>query len=680
MPNCLASEQSPYLRQHAENPVDWLPFGKNAFAEAARLDRPILLSIGYSACHWCHVMAHESFENPATAKLMNDRFVNIKVDREELPDVDQIYQRALALQGESGGWPLTMFLTPGGTPYFGGTYFPPEDRHGRPGFPRILVALSDAWQKDRESILQHAAKYSDGLAHLAARELDGGNASALTDAALDAAIDGLLGRVDTEHAGFGGAPKFPNASALRLLLRGARRRRRQGLDGAPLETAFLHALTAMAEGGIYDQLGGGFARYATDRVWLVPHFEKMLYDNGQLLRLYAEGYQRTRDPLYARVLRETAAFLERELRAPEGGLYTALDADSEGVEGLFYAWTWAELERLLTTDELALVERCWGARREGNWKDPHGHGPELANVLSVVLRGHEDALAPVRDKLFAARARRVRPATDDKILSGMNGLALTGLAEAARVLADPVILDGARRTAEFLLTSLRADDGRMRRTWKAGVARLPGTLDDHAFVAEGLVALYEATFEPRWFDAAVTLLRRAVALFWDEPQAAFYVTAPDEDELPTLIERPLSGHDGAIPSGASVVAELLLVVGEATKDDAMTGVARKLLERRASGALVQPFAYAQLLGAMDTLLEGPTQIVVTGPDANALERAVATVFVPGRLIVKKEGAPGALASLVAGKGDAEAAVFVCRGSHCEAPERDPARLAVTLTS
>ncbi|MEO9194483.1 MAG: thioredoxin domain-containing protein, partial [Polyangia bacterium] len=486
MPNRLESEQSPYLRQHAENPVDWLPFGKEAFAEAERLDRPILLSIGYSACHWCHVMAHESFENAATAKLMNERFVNIKVDREELPDVDQIYQRALALQGESGGWPLTMFLTPSGTPYFGGTYFPPEDRYGRPGFPRILVALSDAWHKDRESILGHAKKYTDGLAHLAARELDGGDASALTDAALDTAIDRLLGRVDVEHAGFGGAPKFPNASALRLLLRGARRARRKGRDGAALEAAFLAALTTMAEGGIYDQLGGGFARYATDRVWLVPHFEKMLYDNGQLMRLYAEGYQRTRDPLYARVLRETAAFMERELRAPEGGLYTALDADSDGVEGLFYAWTWAELEALLSPSELALVATHWGAKPEGNWKDPHGHGPELANVLSIVERGGEAELTVVREKLFAARASRVRPGTDDKILSGMNGLALTGLSEAARVLDDPTILEGARRTAAFLLDSLRGAEGRMRRTWK-GEARLPGTLDDHAFVAEGLL-------------------------------------------------------------------------------------------------------------------------------------------------------------------------------------------------
>ncbi len=673
MPNRLASEQSPYLRQHAENPVDWYPYGKEALAAAVALDRPILLSIGYSACHWCHVMAHESFESPEVASVMNERFVNIKVDREELPDVDQVYQRALALQGESGGWPLTMVLTPDGTPYFGGTYFPPNDRYGRPGFRRVLVALSEAWRTDRQGVLGQAQKYRDGLSSLAQRELEGGDEAGLSEAALNAAVELLAKRCDPENGGFGTAPKFPNPSAVRLLMR----------NPATVAHARL-ALERMALGGIYDHVGGGFARYSTDSQWRVPHFEKMLYDNAQLLRLYADGLRSDGDsnPRFARVLRETAAWMEREMRAPEGGFYTALDADSEGLEGRFYVWTWAELAAVLSPTDLDDARLFLGARPDGNWVDPHGHSPPGANVLQGPAHANDAELARcdrVLGRLFAAREPRVRPGTDDKILAGLNGLAIAGLAEAGFCLNDAGLVDAARRTADFVLGHmLDRSSGRLFRTWKAGEARLPGTLDDHAYVADGLFTLYEVTGEARWFDAAHALLERSLALFWDAERAVFYLTAPDEPELPKLIERPISGHDGALPAGASVLCERLLTVGAATGNHAHVAVAERFLRRRTTAALEQPFAYAHLLGAMDTLLRGPTQIVVTGSDPAALLRAVADTFVPTRFLVRAEHAPTALQTLVADKKTALAAAFVCHGQRCDAPVSDPASLSRQL--
>jgi uncharacterized protein YyaL (SSP411 family) len=677
MPNRLASETSPYLRQHAGNPVDWYPFSQEAFAQAKALDRPILLSVGYSACHWCHVMAHESFEDPAVAEEMNARFVNVKVDREELPDVDQIYQRALQLQGEHGGWPLTIFLTPDGVPFFGGTYFPPDDRYGRPSFRRVLVGLSQAWQKDREGVVAQSQKYAAGLKQVAAHELHRGEEIEASQRAslLDRAIAALGQRIDPVHGGFGKAPKFPNASALRLLLRGARRVRGTP-EAQALTQALLLTLRKMAAGGIYDQAGGGFARYSTDERWLVPHFEKMLYDNAQLLSLYAEGWQHERDPLFERAMRGTAAFIERELRAPEGGLYTALDADSEGVEGKFYAWSWAELAAALDEHELEIAEKQLGATREGNWRDPHGHAPPGANVLSLVDTCGDDCEAVLK-KLFLTRASRVRPGTDDKVLASVNGLAIAGLAEAGRVLGDAAMIAAARRTAEFVLGRMRDRGGRLLRSWK-GEARLPGTLDDHAYVADGLFALYDATGEARWFDEGVALLRIAVALFWDAGEQIFYLTAAEETGVPRLIERPVSGHDGALPAGASMVSERLLVIGEAIDDEGLRRVGEQAVLRRADRALEQPFAYAHLLGALDTLLEGPAQLVLSAP-SEELERAIANAFVPGRVIVRSAGAPKLLVALVADKQSGTPAVFVCRGRVCERPATQAAEVTAALT-
>jgi uncharacterized protein YyaL (SSP411 family) len=687
MPNRLADETSPYLRQHADNPVDWYPFSEDAFSRARAEDKPILLSIGYSACHWCHVMAHESFEDPATAELMNERYVNIKVDREEMPDVDQIYQQALQLMGEHGGWPLTMFLVPDGTPFFGGTYFPPRDAFGRPSFKRLLVALSQAWKDKRSDVLANARQFTDGLAALAESSGGGGEASILVDS-IERAAARLSVRIDRRQGGFEGAPKFPNPKAMELVLRGARRFLRTGdSDGPELLRAVVLTLTKMAEGGIYDHLGGGFARYSTDAHWLVPHFEKMLYDNAQLLTLYAETWQLSREPTLARVVRETVAYLERDLRAPEGGLYTAEDADSEGVEGKFYVWTPDEVRRALAdagVDAAAadVLARCYDVTPTGNWHDPHGHGPAGASILHVVDRprgaDEERLLDEAKRALLQTRSRRVRPGLDDKVLAGNNGMAIAGLAEAGRVFGEPAFVDGARRTAEFLLRHMtESSRGRLLRTFSHGVARLPGTLDDHAHVADGLIALYEATGEARWLEEAHRLTRLALGLFYAPGERAFYMTAADD---PGLIQRPRSGYDSAVPSGMSVCLENLIRLGDVCGEKEWLDIAESTLKTHYSRALENPFSFSNLLNALDLWLERPTEIVLAGADVTALDRAIASVYLPNRMLIRAATAPRLLEKLVSGKTpiNGVSAAYVCRDFTCERPESDPAALARAL--
>jgi len=691
MANRLARETSPYLRQHADNPVDWYPWGDEALGRARAEDRPILLSIGYSACHWCHVMAHESFEDADTAALMNERFVNVKVDREEMPDVDQIYQQALQLMGENGGWPLTMFLTPDGVPFYGGTYFPTRDAFGRPSFKRLLTAMSDAYRTQRAAVADNARQFQEGLAHLAkhgrdvaaAASSDGGRF--LRDTTERAALK-LGARIDERLGGFGGAPKFPNPKALELILRGGARLQRAGdPDGARLVGLVALTLERMAEGGIYDQLGGGFARYSTDARWLVPHFEKMLYDNGQLLGLYAEAWQLTGRPLFARVIAEMARYLERDLRDPAGGLYTAEDADSEGVEGKFYVWTPEELRALLDERDAQLVERCLGVVAGGNWNDPHGHGPKGASILHVVEAPADDdearRLEAAKATLFAARAKRVRPGLDDKVLASSNGLALAGLAEAGRILGDAALVDGARRTAEFLLDKMtdRAT-GRLFRTWKAGEARLPGTLDDHALVADGLIALYEATGEARWLVEAHRLTALCLDLFYDEGQAAFYLTASDDARALGLIERPVSSWDHAVPAGMSVCLENLVRLGDVCGEARFAAAAERLFRAYYDRAMDNPFAFSNFLCALDDQLARPTEIVLAGDAGGALARALAQVYLPSRVIARAEGAPAILGALVEGKIalDGKPTVYVCRDFTCERPETDAAQLVAWL--
>lgn len=682
MANRLASETSPYLRQHADNPVDWWPWSPESLARAKTEDKPILLSIGYSACHWCHVMAHESFEDGDTAKLMNERFVCIKVDREEMPDVDQIYQQALQLMGENGGWPLTMFLTPDGVPYYGGTYFPKREGYGRPSFTRLLMALSQAYQTQRDAVSDNARQFREGLAHIASHGRAPGASEDFLPDAIDRAATRLALRIDRREGGFQGAPKFPNPKAMELILRGARRAIIAGeQDGQELLACVATTLLKMAEGGIYDQVGGGFARYSTDPYWLVPHFEKMLYDNGQLLQLYAETYQLAPEPLFARVVDETVEYLEREMRAPEGGLYTAQDADSEGVEGKYYVWTPESLREVLSAEEAELVSRVWDVTPNGNWNDPHGHGPERASILHVVDRVRSDEeqrlLAQARGKLLAARRKRVPPGTDDKVLASSNGLAITGLAEAGRVFGQARYVESARRTAEFVLGKMRDPNGRLHRTFHASQgARFPGTLDDHALVADGLIALYEATGEARWLDEAHALTALCVELFYDEKEAAFYMTAAGD---PGLIQRPVSSYDHAVPSGMSVCLENLVRLGDVYGETRWLDVADRVIRAHHARAMENPFGFSNLLNALDLLMARPAEIVLAGDDGT-LARAVAKVYLPNRVIARAEGAPARLRALTDGKTplDGKPAAYVCRNFACERPVTDPAALEATL--
>jgi uncharacterized protein YyaL (SSP411 family) len=683
MANRLAHETSPYLRQHADNPVDWYPWGEEALGRARDEQRPILLSIGYSACHWCHVMAHESFEDAETAHLMNERYVNIKVDREEMPDVDQIYQQALQLMGDHGGWPLTMFLLPDGTPFFGGTYFPPRDGYGRPSFKRVLVALGNAWQAQRDEVLENAKQLRAGLSQLAREGRAPGEANIFVDSVERAAAK-LEVRIDRRLGGFQGAPKFPNPTALQLILRGARKLRQNGDPGHSESVQLIHnTLVRMAEGGIYDQLGGGFARYSTDAQWLVPHFEKMLYDNAQLLTLYAETYQLTRDATLARVIRETVQYLERDLRAPDGGFYTAEDADSEGVEGKFYVWT-PEQVRAVVADahDAEVFMRCYDVTAEGNWNDPHGHAPPHASILRVVDRprgsDEEAALLRVRQQLLAARSQRVRPGLDDKVLAGNNGMAIAGLAEAGRILGEPGFVDGARRTAEFVLRCMtEASRGRLLRTYKDGSARLPGTLDDHAHVADGLIALYEATGEARWLEEAHRLTRLALGLFHDAKQRCFYMTAADD---PGLIERPVSTYDSAVPSGMSVLLENLIRLGDVCNEKEWIDIAESILHSYYARAMENPFAFSNLVNALDLFLQHPTEIVLAGADVTKLARAIGDIYLPNRMIIHAHNAPPLVRELVADKNEINgvSAAYICRDFSCERPETDAAALAQRL--
>ncbi len=737
MPNRLSNETSPYLRQHADNPVDWFPWGQEAFDLARQKDRPILLSIGYSACHWCHVMAHESFEDEDTAALMNRAYVNIKVDREEHPDVDQIYQHALQIFGEHGGWPLTVFLTPAGEPFFGGTYFPPRDNFGRPSFRRVLEALSEAYKSRRDEVVEQGRKVIENLGKLESSGQGQEIEEQLPDDFAERAAGKLAVRMDPHEGGFAGSPKFPNPSSLELQLRAFARSREAGAAAPVLLT-----LSRMAAGGIYDQLGGGFARYSTDDHWLVPHFEKMLYDNGQLLRLYAEGHQiataagRPEEARrHAQVIRETHGWIEREMRDPSGGLYTAQDADSEGVEGKYFVFTPAQVKSLCTPEEAAVLMRCYDVRVGGNWHDPHGHGPKGASILHVIDTprdpAEEQLLCLARGKLFAERRRRVPPATDDKVLTGWNGLAITGLSEAGRVLGEPAILASARRTADFLLARLRDPKGRLLRVFTEGPgpgqgegkkngARLPATLDDHAFLAEGLIHLAGATGELHYLEEAKRLMDAVLADFYDQATHAFYLTpgvpgaarpggpgdgaaAPispasndgadvrtfGDETLPILPVRPTSLRDSAIPSGMSVACLNLLRLSElfgTARCGHYRQVAEQALLRHGDQALRNPFGLSSLCAAIDLYQHGLTLVVIVAPHdaaAAALRRAADAVYLPDGFILSVSPAqamPAGLSERVAGKGlvNGQAAAYVCRGQTCSAPVTDPAALTQFL--
>jgi uncharacterized protein YyaL (SSP411 family) len=658
MPNALARETSPYLLQHKDNPVDWLPWGDEALRRASELDRPLLVSIGYSSCHWCHVMERESFEDAETAALMNERFVCVKVDREERPDVDALYMEAVQAMTGQGGWPLNVFLTPEQAPFYGGTYFPPAPRHGMPSWRQVLGAVADAWDTQREEIRAQGQKVAPRLGGGA---LLTASAEPLQGDALDEAVATLRRSYDSVHGGFGGAPKFPQAPVLEFLL--AR---------GELQMA-LQTLRSMAGGGIFDQVGGGFSRYSVDAQWRVPHFEKMLYDNALLARAYLHGFQASGDEVLRRTSEETLDWALREMRAPEGGFYSALDADSEGVEGKFYVWTLDELRATLGDDADAAV--AWFAATE------HGNF-EGANILES--RGPEpppEQRERIRATLLAARSQRVRPGLDDKRLAAWNALMIAALADAGAVLQRDDYLDAAREAAAFVLDRMRGPDGRLLRTFNAGVARLAAYLEDHAFLLEALLVLYEATFEERWFTAARDLADTIVTRFADADRGGFFSTADDHEQL---IARRKDLEDSPIPAGGSSAAlgllRLAALTGEQRYEDAATGQLALLHEV----AVRHPAAFGHLLQAIALHLAPRREVALVGDDEGVAALA-AVVRETRRPYLVLAGGPGDGRTSVPlmeqrTPVDGRAAAYVCERFACRRPVTEADELRALLDS
>jgi uncharacterized protein len=603
MANRLAEETSPYLLQHKDNPVDWLPWGPDALGQAAQEDKPILLSIGYSACHWCHVMERESFEDEQTAALINGSFVPIKVDREERPDVDDIYMEAVQGMTGQGGWPLTVFLDPEGVPFYGGTYFPPEPRQGMPSFRQVLEATAGAYRSQREELREASARIRESLGAVGRVEQ---SQEPLDQSLLAQATSGLQSAFDRSHGGFGGAPKFPPASALEFLLdRGQNDPVRLTLD-------------KMMHGGIYDQLGGGFHRYSVDAAWLVPHFEKMLYDNALLARVYLHGWQVMGEERWRRVCEETLEWVLREMRGPEGGFYSALDADSEGEEGRFYVWDEAEMRQALTEAGLAAdaIERVlgyWGVSPAGNF--------EGKNILHVPLGASAQQpaeLADARRALYARRDRRVRPGLDDKRICSWNALMIAALADAGAAMGREDYIDAASACARFIWESMRDPEGRLRRTWKEGEARLNAYLEDHAFLVEALLRLYEATLEVRWFDAARETADSMIKRFADDERGGFFTTSNDHEEL---IARRKDIGDHPIPSGNSSAAYGLLRLSALTGERAYEERAVGTMRLFAPAAARHPDAFGHLLQAIDFQLSPVREVALVVPANGASGRS-----------------------------------------------------------
>ncbi|HEX8848334.1 MAG TPA: thioredoxin domain-containing protein [Gemmatimonadaceae bacterium] len=676
MPNRLAAETSPYLLQHAENPVDWYPWGEEALERARAENRPILLSIGYAACHWCHVMAHESFENETTARIMNEHFVNVKVDREERPDVDGIYMQAVQAMTGHGGWPMTVFLTPELVPFYGGTYFPPADRHGMPSFTRVLLAIADAWKTKQDQVARTVASMRELYSVASESAYSHGP---LSPALLERAYRGLARVYDETHGGFGGAPKFPQAMALDFLLRyWSRTGTEYALQVA--RDSFLH----MARGGIHDQIGGGFHRYTVDAIWLVPHFEKMLYDNALLARLGLHLWQATGDAEIRGVVEDTIAWSLREMRAPEGGFYSSLDADSEGEEGKFYVWSEQELRTVAGQDADAAVA-YWGVTAGGNFE---GHNIlHLPAPLSVVARrAHVDeatmreSIERARRALYDARAKRVWPGRDEKILAGWNGLMLRALADAARVFRRDDWRAKAIETGEFIFREM-VRDGRVSRTHTAGQTRLAGYLEDHAAVALASLSLYALTFDRVWLERARAIADVILELFWSAETETFFDTASDHE---TLVTRPRDVTDNAVPSGTSLTAELLLALGEILHGAELTRRGTWIVETLAEPMAQHPQAFGNLLGAADAAVHGFVEVAIVGEPGDArfaaLAAEVATRYVPALAMA---GGPASSAQGIGLLADREArggapTAYLCRGYTCEAPATDPRAFAEQL--
>ena len=674
--NGLFGETSPYLLQHADNPVDWQPWGEAALARARAEDKPILLSIGYAACHWCHVMAHESFEDPAVAKVMNELYVNIKVDREERPDIDAIYMAAVQAMTGQGGWPMTMFLTPEGVPYHGGTYYPPTDRHGMPSFVRVLRSVADAYRTRRGDVLNTAERVRE--LYTGARQV-AVSMGELTTAQLDAAAKGIAARYDARNGGFDGAPKFPQTMALDFLIRHWRR------SGAPQELAIVRdSFVKMARGGIYDQVGGGFHRYAVDDRWLVPHFEKMLYDNALLSRLGVHLWQVTGDEEIERVTRETFDWALREMAAPDGGFYSSLDADSEGHEGKFYVWSEAELDALLG-EKGKVVRELWGVTRHGNFEGKNIlHVPrppeDLCAKHELSPEQLQDEISAARIVLWSAREERVHPARDDKILAAWNGLTVRSLAEGARIFGDERLRAHALRHGEFLFREM-VRDGRVMRVHKDGVTKGSGFLEDYAAVALAALALYELTFDFQWLERARAVSDAMVQWFWDDAIGGFFDTALDGQ---TLIARPRELTDNAVPAGNSLAAELLLRLGDLTGRDDDRRRGAWIVETLGEPLTRYPSAFGHALGAAELAVHGATEVALVGDvgavDFEALVRETASHYLPSLVLAGGSASTSESLPLLRNRQTlgGKASAYVCRHYVCDAPVTDPRDLGEQL--
>ena len=675
MPNRLAGESSPYLVQHATNPVDWFPWGPEALERARAEDRPILLSVGYSSCHWCHVMERESFEDPGIAALMNDRFVNVKVDREERPDIDQIYMKAVQAMTGHGGWPMTVFLTPGGAPFFGGTYFPPEPRPGMPSFPQILEAVHDAWTNRRDEVEAGSVRLLDALA--TAEGAGAGGRAGVT--LLDTAARQLASRYDAVWGGFGSAPKFPQPVTLELLMR---QHVRSG-EPAPLEMV-VYTLRRMAAGGLRDHLAGGFHRYAVDERWLVPHFEKMLYDNALLARAFLDAWRLTGEDDLRQVVEETLDYVAADLRDPSGGFYAARDADSEGEEGRFYVWSADDIDALLGEDA-SLFRRVYDVTENGNfegWNILHLPHPmsAIAAAEGVEESVLEALLERARTRLVEARSRREQPFRDEKVIVSWNALAIRAFAESGAALGRDDYVEVARTAAKFVLGELRRD-GALLHSWihgapsKVGGAPIGAFLDDVAGLGNALLSLHGATLEARWLDEAAALGDDVLGRFLDEDSGAVYDTARDAE---ALVVRPRDAMDNATPSGPSLAAELLTRLGHLLDSDRYRAAARRIVDREAEAMERFGPGYGRMLSVLDRLESAPVEVVVVGDDGEetrALLRAAHADFVPGLVVTGSVAGerPTAPAPLLEGRErvDGRATAYVCAGYTCRLPVTDP---------
>ena len=682
--NRLSNETSPYLLQHAHNPVDWYSWGEEALARAKREDKPILLSIGYSACHWCHVMERESFENEGIAAIMNQHFVNIKVDREERPDLDEIYMNAVQIMTRQGGWPMTMFLTPELQPFYGGTYFPPDDRYGRPGFANVLQAVAAAYRDRRSDVSKQADEIVEHLTQMSSVSDHGHD---LTTDLLDAAFRHYRSTFDSQYGGFGNAPKFPPSMGLPFLLRyWLRTENPNALEMAE------STLEKMARGGMYDQLGGGFHRYSTDAVWLVPHFEKMLYDNAQLVVAYLEAYQATKKPLYREIAKETLDYVLREMYdAEKGGFYSAQDADSEGVEGKFFVWSLDEVDRILGRENAEIFCEYYDITESGNFEGENIlHVQTPLDIFAKKLRRDEGELEAIlleeKQKLFEVREGRIKPGLDDKILTSWNGIMIRGMAVGYQLLNDQRYLEAAEKSADFILSELSQANGLLLRTYRAGKSHLNAYLEDYSYLSAGLVALYEASFNPRWLQEAERLTEIMIEQFWDDSSSGFFFTGKAHE---SLIVQSKSAYDSATPSGtAMAVHSLLRLAKHLDRPDFREKAVQALglyyhqMENAPSGS-------GQLLCELEFLLSTPKELAVVG-EKNADDTKVVLQEIHGRFLPNKilalldpsdnQSSADASMPLTTGKKqiDGKATVYVCENYACQVPTTDVVELGTLL--